>query len=120
MPTAIVTGATGILGRSILEALVKSPAWTRIHAFSRPQKPLVESDKVKHDLIDLTASREKIAEALESQFVNAEYLFYAAYLLNRDEAEATKINGSCGLIPVPVTGRPETRLLLNTGVLVLF
>jgi uncharacterized protein YbjT (DUF2867 family) len=77
MPTAIVTGATGILGRSILEALVKSLAWTRIHTFSRPQKPLVESDKVKHDLIDLTASREKIAEALESQFVNAEYLFYA-------------------------------------------
>jgi NAD(P)-dependent dehydrogenase (short-subunit alcohol dehydrogenase family) len=93
MPTAIVTGATGILGREIVALLGKDPKWTKIHALSRTQKDEYPPS-VQHDHIDLTASADKIAKQLEDQGVEGEYLFFAAYLAKDDENEASNVNGN--------------------------
>lgn len=92
MPTAIVTGATGILGREIVSALGRDPKWTKIHALSRTQKDKYPPS-VQHDHIDLTGSAEEIAKQLKEQGVEGEYLFFAAYLAKDDEREASDVNG---------------------------
>jgi nucleoside-diphosphate-sugar epimerase len=92
MPTAIVTGATGILGREIVFALGKDPRWTKIHALSRSKKDDYP-DSVQHDKIDLTSDAKDIAKQLKEQNVDGDYLFFAAYLAKPDEQEATDING---------------------------
>lgn len=71
MPSAIVTGATGILGREIVHALGKDPRqWQTVHALSRSQKENYPSN-VKHDTIDLTNDAKGMAKQLEG--VEAEY-----------------------------------------------
>lgn len=92
MPTAIVTGATGILGREIVAALSQDSQWTKIHALSRSQKDKYPPS-VQHDKIDLTASAQDIATQLKNQGVEGEYLFFAAYLAKDDEGEASDVNG---------------------------
>lgn len=72
MPSAIVTGATGILGREIVHALGKDPGqWQTVHALSRSQKEKYPSN-VKHDTLDLTKDAKGMAKQLEG--VEAEYL----------------------------------------------
>lgn len=93
MPTAIVTGATGILGREIVFALGKDSKWTKVHALSRSQKDEYPSS-VQHDKIDLTGSAEEIAKQLKDQNVEADYLFFAAYLAKDDPQEACDVNGT--------------------------
>jgi NAD(P)-dependent dehydrogenase (short-subunit alcohol dehydrogenase family) len=92
MPTAIVTGATGILGREIVAALGQDKQWLKIHALSRSQKEKYPPT-VQHDHVDLTASAQEIAKELKSQNVTGEYLFFAAYLAKADEKEASDVNG---------------------------
>jgi nucleoside-diphosphate-sugar epimerase len=96
MPTAIVTGATGILGREIVIALGKDPKWTKIHALSRSQKD-VYPPSVQHGHLDLTRSSQQIAKELQSQEVDGEYVFFAAYLAKDDETEASDVNGAFDL-----------------------
>ncbi|KAK5006345.1 hypothetical protein LTR28_006603, partial [Elasticomyces elasticus] len=91
MPSAIVTGATGILGREIVAELGRSPQrWSTIHALSRSKKDQYP-ENVVHNHIDLTASAEEMAKELKG--IEAEYIFFAAYLAKDSEEEATKING---------------------------
>jgi len=92
MPSAIVTGATGILGREIVFGLAKdSSTWSTVHALSRSQKEEYPSN-VKHDHIDLTSSAQNMAKDLKG--VEAEYVFFAAYLAKDDEGEAADVNGA--------------------------
>jgi len=119
MPTAIVTGATGILGREIVAALGKDSRWTKIHALSRSQKDEYPPS-VQHDHIDLTGSAQDLAKQLQSQGVEGEYLFFAAYLAKPDEKEASDVNGSMlknFLHALEITGAAKKlkRVLLTTG-----
>lgn len=92
MPTAIVTGATGMLGRGIVHELSKNLAtWTQVHALSR-SKSEDFADNVVHNKLDLTSDADEMAKQLSD--VKADYVFFAAYLAKDDEAEATKVNGA--------------------------
>jgi hypothetical protein len=91
MPTAIVTGATGINGREIVAALGRDSQWTKIHALSRSQKEKFPPS-VQHDTINLMGSAQEIAKQLKDQRVDGEYLFFAAYMAKDDEKEASDVN----------------------------
>ncbi|OJJ76587.1 hypothetical protein ASPBRDRAFT_145639 [Aspergillus brasiliensis CBS 101740] len=92
MPTAIVTGATGILGREIITHLSSLPSWTSIYALSRSKKSSYPA-QVHHASIDLLASPNELASQLSSQNVSADYLFFTAYLQEGDEKDLERING---------------------------
>ncbi|KAL9122307.1 MAG: hypothetical protein Q9187_001135 [Circinaria calcarea] len=95
MPSAIVTGATGILGREIVAALGKDPKqWEFVYAVSRSQKDAYPPH-VKHSFIDLTGDAKGMAKQLEG--VEAEYLFFAAYLQKDTEQENWDVNGTAVL-----------------------
>ncbi|MCJ1449059.1 MAG: hypothetical protein MMC23_009578 [Stictis urceolatum] len=92
MPTAIVTGATGILGREIVHHLAKDPeTWTSVHALSRSQKEAYPSN-VKHDTIDLTGDASTMAKQLAG--VEASHVFFAAYLQGDSEQANWDTNGA--------------------------
>lgn len=89
--TAIVTGATGILGREIVKELAKYPEqWSTIHALSRSKKDECPKNVV-HNHIDLTGSAEEMAKQLKG--VEADYVFFAAYLQQETEEDSTRVNG---------------------------
>jgi NAD dependent epimerase/dehydratase family enzyme len=92
MPTAIVAGATGIIGREIVAALGRDSKWTKIHALSRNQKDKYPPS-VQHDTVNLMSSAQEIASQLKDQKVNGEYLFFAAYMAKDNEKEASDVNG---------------------------
>jgi NAD(P)-dependent dehydrogenase (short-subunit alcohol dehydrogenase family) len=96
MPTAIVTGATGILGRGIVASLGQDSKWTKVHALSRSQKDEYPPS-VQHAHIDLTGSTQKISKQLKAQGVEGEYLFFTAYLAKADEKEQSDVNGTSTL-----------------------
>jgi len=118
MPTAIVTGATGILGREIISALAKdSKTWQSVYALSRSQKEKYPPT-VKHDHIDLTANAQTMAQQLKG--VEAEYLFFAAYLQKDTEQENWDVNGAMlrnFLDALEITGASKKlkRVILTTG-----
>ncbi|KAF5661205.1 hypothetical protein FHETE_8577 [Fusarium heterosporum] len=91
MSTAIVVGATGILGRQIVSQLGQdTQKWNKVYAFSRSQKEEFPSN-VQHKHIDLTGNADEIAKSLEG--VKAEYVFFAAYLEQPDEQKNWQVNG---------------------------
>ncbi|MCJ1257339.1 hypothetical protein MMC24_005164 [Lignoscripta atroalba] len=118
MPSAIVTGATGILGREIVAALGNDPQqWTTVYALSRSQKEKCPSN-VKHDFIDLTSDAKAMAKQLQG--VEAEYLFFAAYLEKGSEQENWDVNGAMlrnFLDALELTGAAKKlkRVILTTG-----
>ena len=82
----------GILGREIVAALGKDPKqWQTVYALSRSQKEKYPSN-VKHDHIDLTNDAQGMAKQLDG--VEAEYLFFAAYLQKDSEKENWDVNGT--------------------------
>ncbi|CAE7210415.1 hypothetical protein PTNB73_09168 [Pyrenophora teres f. teres] len=91
MPSAIVTGATGILGREIVFELSQHrQQWPTIHALSRSKKEDYP-DNVIHNHIDLQSSPDEMAADLKS--VRGEYIFFAAYLAQDAEEDAWSVNG---------------------------
>ncbi|KAL8833405.1 MAG: hypothetical protein Q9170_004286 [Blastenia crenularia] len=118
MPSAIVTGATGILGREIVAALGQDPAtWHTVHALSRSQKEKYPPS-VKHATLDLTRDVQQMATQLQG--VEAEYLFFAAYLQKDTEQENWDANGAMlknFLDALERTGATQKlkRVLLTTG-----
>ena len=118
MPSAIVTGATGILGREIVHELSKHKAqWSTVHALSRSRKEDYP-DNVIHNHIDLTSSADEMAKDLTN--VRGEYVFFAAYLQKETEQENWDINGamlSNFLEALTKTGAIDTvkRIILVTG-----
>ncbi|EHY61113.1 hypothetical protein ABEF92_002298 [Exophiala dermatitidis] len=91
MPTAIVTGATGITGHAVVQHLIESPEWTKIITLSRSQQP-TPHDKVTHATLDLQSSAQSMTDSLKD--VRADYVFFCAYLARDDEGEAVKVNGA--------------------------
>ncbi|KAK4096369.1 NAD(P)-binding domain protein [Parathielavia hyrcaniae] len=114
MSTAIVVGATGILGREIVKQLSQSPEkWKTIYALSRSQKDEYPS-QVVHKSIDLLSSADKMAKDLGG--IDAEYIFFAAYLQKDTEQENWQVNGD--MLQNILHALPHTktrRILLVTG-----
>ncbi|RMJ21514.1 hypothetical protein PHISP_07613 [Aspergillus sp. HF37] len=123
MPTAIITGATGILGRAILQALSADPTtWPTVHALShrKPPPDAARAPNIHHDQIDLLSPPETLAMQLQGSNVQGEYLFFAAYLQRGDEREMERVNGDMLrnlLTALAFTGaeRHLKRVLLTTG-----
>src|SRR2546423_13657721 len=92
MPTAIVTGATGITGHAIVEALAEDPStWTKVYTLSRSQKGR-NHEAIVHSTLDLQSSAKDMSEQLAG--VEADYVFFCAYLAQADEGDAAKVNGA--------------------------
>ncbi|KAL2015073.1 hypothetical protein VTK56DRAFT_6408 [Thermocarpiscus australiensis] len=118
MSSAIVVGATGILGREIVKQLARHPdKWKTVYALSRSKKDEYPSNVV-HSHIDLLTSADGMAKELQG--VHAEYVFFAAYLQKDTEEENWKVNGDMldnFLKALETTGATKTlkRILLVTG-----
>lgn len=85
--TAIVAGANGISGQSLLRVLLSRPdVWTKIYALSRssapPNTPAADS-RVTHVSIDLLSGKEAVAEKVKQAGIpkveGDVYAFYMAY-----------------------------------------
>ncbi|KAK3330707.1 hypothetical protein B0H66DRAFT_72768 [Apodospora peruviana] len=118
MSSAIVLGATGILGREIVKELSGKPnKWTMVHALARSKKDEYPSNVV-HNFIDLTTSADEMAKELED--VEGEYVFFAAYLQKDSEQENWHVNGDMienFLKALEITGAVSKikRVVLVTG-----
>ncbi|KAK4144951.1 NAD(P)-binding domain protein [Dichotomopilus funicola] len=114
MSTAIVVGATGILGREIVKQLSKTPEkWKTIYALSRSKKDEYPANVV-HKHVDLLSSAEQMGKDLEG--IDAEYIFFTAYLQKDTEQANWDVNGDMldnFLKAVPHT--KTKRILLVTG-----
>jgi len=118
MPNAIVVGATGILGREILFEIAGEPSkWSKVYALSRSQKENYPPN-VEHKHLDLTADVKEMTKELAG--IEAEYVFFAAYLAQDDEGKASEVNG--GMLQSFLSALRETgaekklkRLVLVTG-----
>lgn len=81
----------GINGRAIVQLLSKnSDTWGAIYALSRSQKENYPS-YVKHRHLDLMGSPEQLVDDLKG--IEAEYLFFTAYLQKDSEQENWDVNG---------------------------
>ncbi|KAK4454715.1 nad dependent epimerase dehydratase [Podospora aff. communis PSN243] len=118
MASAIVVGATGILGREIVKEMGKEPGkWKTVHALSRSQKDEYPSNVV-HDYIDLMNSAKDMANNLKD--VKADYVFFAAYFQQESEDKEWEVNGnmlSNFLEALDLTGAAPNikRIILVTG-----
>lgn len=118
MPTAIVTGATGMIGRAIVDALGKdAKTWNEVYAFSRSQK-LQWPSNVKGHQFDLQADAKDMAKELGD--IKPEYIFFTAYLAQGTEEDATKVNGAMlenFLSALEISGASKSvkRIILTTG-----
>lgn len=118
MPTALVTGATGILGREIVMALGQAKkTWPTVYALSRSQK-LEWPSNVKDQHLDLQSSAKDMAKELGD--IKPEYIFFTAYLAQDSEEELAKVNGAMlenFLNALEITGASKTvkRIILTTG-----
>ena len=93
MPTALVTGATGITGRAVVRQLLKSDEWTKIITLSRSQKSSSDDSKINHATIDLQGDADSMSSHLKD-LGQIDYAFFCAYLADPDEGQALKINGA--------------------------
>lgn len=92
MPTAIVVGATGMLGREIVHELSKDPQqWPTIHALSRSKKEEF-AETVVHNHIDLLSSADDMAKDLKG--VEGNVVFFAGYMQKDTEQENWDVNGA--------------------------
>ncbi|KAK1991934.1 NAD(P)-binding protein [Colletotrichum falcatum] len=118
MASAIVTGASGILGREIVDRLSQNKEqWKTVYAMSRSKKDEYPPN-VKHGFVDLTRPADQIAKDLEG--VEAEYVFFAAYVQKDSEKENWDANGDMlrnFLAALEKTGAADgvKRVLLVTG-----
>ncbi|RPA99207.1 NAD(P)-binding protein [Choiromyces venosus 120613-1] len=110
MPRAIITGATGINGTAILQALSADPTtWTEIHAVSRSLPSSPPSSRIKHTPLDLLTPPSEISTHLQSKLtpsssnediprvaliqVNTVYVFFTAYMEKPTEEEMADVDG---------------------------
>lgn len=118
MPTALVTGATGILGREVVNALGQDKqTWSTVYALSRSQQ-LQWPSNVKQQQLDLQASAQEQAKELGD--IKPEYIFFAAYLAKDSEEEATKVNGAMlenflDALKISGASKHVKRIVLTTG-----
>jgi hypothetical protein len=67
-----------------------SEHWQKIYALSRSKKDEYP-DNVEHSHLDLTGSAEDMAKEIEK--IDADYVFFAAYLEKGDLEELDRVNG---------------------------
>ncbi|KAJ5599272.1 NAD(P)-binding protein [Penicillium hetheringtonii] len=91
MPTAIVTGATGITGSAIVSHLIKDSSYTKIYTLSRSNAGF-KHPKVQHVHLDLQGDTDHMAKELAG--ISAEHIFFCAYLASDDPSETDRINAS--------------------------
>lgn len=81
--TAIITGANGISGHHMLRVLSQSPArWHKIYCLSR-RPPYISGGlppNAEHVAVDFLRSPEEIAEVFKAKGIQADYIFFFAYL----------------------------------------
>lgn len=133
---AIVCGATGITGIHTIRALLDTPdRWSKVYALSRSQLSeeilqfLTEEQRARlqHISIDLSAAPEETAKTFKDHGVDAEYVFYFAYLQPRSEKSAMDPSTAEDLVEsnvppfknflasLPLAGIKPKRILLQTG-----
>ncbi|KAK0656220.1 NAD(P)-binding domain protein [Cercophora newfieldiana] len=118
MSSAIVVGATGILGREIVKEMGKEPAkWKTVHALSRSQKDSYPSNVVHHH-INLLDSAADMAKSLKD--VGADYVFFAAYFQQESEEKEWEVNGDMlanflGALEISGAAGKIKRVVLVTG-----
>lgn len=133
---AIVCGATGISGFHTIRALLDTPErWSKIYALSR--SPLSDEllafltdqqrSRIQHVSIDLGSSSTKIAQNFQKAGVEADYLFYYAYLSPKSGKSAMDPSAAEELVEanvppfrnllqaLPEAGIKPKRILLQTG-----
>ena len=133
---AIVCGATGLSGFHTIRALLDTPdRWSKIYALSR--SPLSneilailtdqQRSRIQHVSIDLSSPGRDIAQSFKSAGVEADYIFYYAYLAPKSgksamdpstaeelvEANVSPFNNL--LQALPEAGIKPKRILLQTG-----
>ncbi|KAI8936343.1 hypothetical protein NX059_006757 [Plenodomus lindquistii] len=133
---AIVCGATGISGFNAIRSLLDTPdRWSTIYALSRSSLSddvlqfLTEQQKsrIQHVSLDLSGSSEDIAKTLKEAGVQADYVFYYAYLSPKTDKSAMDPSTADDLVEsnvppfrnflgaLPVAGIKPKRILLQTG-----
>ncbi|TIB98997.1 hypothetical protein E3Q17_02789 [Wallemia mellicola] len=94
MTTAIVFGASGISGISLIDTLLEDPAkWTKIVAVSR-RPPPQKSEKISHVSVDLLNSTpDEIAGSLvKGGAGNATHAFFFSYIAKENEDDLINTN----------------------------
>ncbi|RAO71639.1 uncharacterized protein BHQ10_007651 [Talaromyces amestolkiae] len=117
MPSAIVTGATGITGSAIVHHLCNDSRYDKIYSLSRSNRGY-ENSKIQHATLDLQASPKEMANSLKD--VSADYVYFCAYLARDDPAESSRVNGmmlSNFLQALEITGaiKKLKRFILTCG-----
>ncbi|CAJ0554475.1 Ff.00g129880.m01.CDS01 [Fusarium sp. VM40] len=134
--SAIICGASGISGFNTLRALLDSPErWSTIYTLSRSPLPPKQLDfiepslrsRIKHVSVDLTQSADQVKDSLVQAGVQADYVFFYAYLQPSSSESGMSTSMAQGLydLNVPmfdnfITGlelaniEPK-RILLQTG-----
>ena len=108
----------GILGREIVHRLGNNPKqWPSVFAISRSKKEEFP-DSVHHTFADLLGSADSIAKQLQG--IEADYVFFAAYVQKDTEQENCDVNGDMlanFLAALEQTGIAKTlkRIILVTG-----
>jgi nucleoside-diphosphate-sugar epimerase len=133
---AIVCGATGISGFNTIRSLLDTPdRWSTIYALSR--SPLSEDllalltdeqrSRIQHVSIDLGSSGQDIAKSSKDAGVEADYVFYYAYLSPKTGKSAMDPSSASDLVEanvpplknflesLPLAGIKPKRILLQTG-----
>ncbi|KAJ5091045.1 NAD(P)-binding protein [Penicillium alfredii] len=91
MPSAIVTGATGITGSAIVHHLLKDPSYDKIYSFSR-SNPGYKDPKIQHVTLDLQGSAQDMAKSLGR--ISAEYIYFCAYLVPQNPDDLSRVNSA--------------------------
>ncbi|KAL2842031.1 hypothetical protein BJY01DRAFT_256858 [Aspergillus pseudoustus] len=91
MPTALVTGATGLSGNAIVRHLQGLPEWTRVLTLSRSRQ-VSPHPKITHVTVDLCEASDSIADSVKGQIQGIEYVFYCAYLADPDPDVTFNVN----------------------------
>lgn len=133
---AVVCGATGISGFHAIRALLDTPdRWSKVYALSRSplSKEMLaffteqQRARLHHVSVDLSSSAEEIAEAFNDAGVQADHIFYYAYLPPKTEKSAMDPSTAEDLLDsnippfknflasLPLVGLVPKRILLQTG-----
>lgn len=77
-------------GSAIVHHLCKDAGYKKIYSLSR-SNPGYSSPKVQHATLDLQSSAEEMTKELKG--LEADHIFFCAYLARDDPAESTRVNG---------------------------
>lgn len=87
--SAIVVGSTGIIGRAIVEALLKDESISTVYTLSR-KTTSHQHPKIRHAFLDLRADAHSMAAGLYG--VSVEYIYFCAYTSLSDPSETFNVN----------------------------